>query len=137
MTFKETDFPAVLKQINKICQEEKNPAAAVEIIQEMIRIYEQIPLYPGLVNQISNAIEEEVDSDQLSPGDNVTFKAGGEFFLGRIASINDQTVTLDQTIHTESKGTMEIELNKFSECRRINTDALQQEWPELYFEDDN
>ncbi|GEM_PF-3449987 len=137
MTFKETDFPDVLDQINSICKSEKNPAAAVEIIQQVIRIYQQIPIYPGLVELVSNAIEEEVEADDLEVGDRVTFKDGGEFFLGEIEEINDNQVKLSQTIHTESRGDLEFELNKFSDCRRINTDALKQEWPELYFEDDN
>ncbi len=136
MTFKETDFPDVLDQIQSICESEKNPGAAVEIIQQVIRIYRQIPIYPGLVELVSNAIEEEVETDDLEAGDRITFKDGGQLFLGEIEEINENKIHLSQTIQTESRGKLEFELNKFSDCRRINTDALKQEWPELYFEDD-
>ncbi len=136
MTFKESDFPAVLEQIEQICEQEQNPAAAIKIIEQVLKIYQQIPLYPGLVELVSNAIEEEVEREELEAGDFISLKDGGEFYLGKIEQIEANKIKLNNVIHTESSEEKEIKLNKFADCRRINKDALQQEWPELYFEDD-
>lgn len=136
MTFKESDFPAVLDQIETICASEKDPAATVEIIRQVIKVYKQIPLYPGLVELVSNAIEEEVERDELSEGDFISLKDGNEFYLGTIKRIKPHKIQLENVIHTNSSEEKEIELNQFADYFRINEDALQQEWPELYYEDD-
>lgn len=137
MTFKQSDFPSLLHRIKQVIEATENPAVAVELIREIIDSYEDIPLYPGIVEMISYNMVEETTTSELNEGDLVEFSGNERTITGKITAVDDNEITLEKAIETDKKETEQIDKSEFEHYQKINQEALQEEWPELYFGEDS
>lgn len=137
MTFKESDFPSLLHRIKQAIESTKNPAIAVGLIREIITNYEDIPLYPGIVEMISYNMVKKLPPEELSEGDLVEFDGGKQTITGRVAEMNGDEIILEKAVETKNKEKISVDKSKFESCQKVNQEALQEEWPELYFGEDS
>ncbi|MGM0381613.1 MAG: hypothetical protein ACQEP7_06465 [bacterium] len=137
MTFKESDFPSLLHRIKQVIEATENPAVAVELIREIVEAYEDIPLYPGIVEMISYNMINETPANELSEGDLVEFADSDRAITGQVKAIENGTITLEKVLETGKSATTQVEKNEFKSCQKINQETLKEEWPELYFGEDS
>ncbi len=137
MTFKESDFPSLLHRIKQVIEGTENPAVAVELIREIVEAYEDIPLYPGIVEMISYNMVQESSVGELNEGDLVEFTTDGRALTGQIKEINGESITLQKVVETGQQDAVDIDKSELDNCQKINQEALKEEWPELYFGEDS
>jgi len=137
MTFKESDFPSLLHRIKQVIETTENPAVTVELIREIIGAYEDIPLYPGIVEMISYNMVNEIPVSELSEGDLVEFTTSNRALTGQIKSMDENSITLKKVVETGRQDSFDIDKSDLDKCQKINQEALKEEWPELYFGEDS
>ncbi|HMM59915.1 MAG TPA: hypothetical protein PKC25_07275, partial [Candidatus Rifleibacterium sp.] len=76
MSFKETDFPGLIKYLKRIVEEEKDPMLVKELVTQLVKLYEDVPLYPGIVNMCIGGVTKNVKPEELEVGQRVFIKSG-------------------------------------------------------------
>ncbi|MFP4687290.1 MAG: hypothetical protein ACLFN5_04180 [bacterium] len=133
MTFQESDFPELLKRIEQIIESTADATVAVELIQEILRTYKQVPLYPGIVKLVSFGMVEDIKAEEIKKGDLVTLNQDSKHVTGRVTANNNGELTLTAVTESEKKTEKTVNTANFETCQKIKPDALKREWPELYF----
>ncbi|HNS10487.1 MAG TPA: hypothetical protein PKN29_12350, partial [Candidatus Ozemobacteraceae bacterium] len=78
MSFKETDFPGLIKYLKRIVEEEKDPMLVKELVTQLVKLYEDVPLYPGIVNMCIGGVTKNVKPEELEVGQRVFIKSGDD-----------------------------------------------------------
>ena len=134
MSFHESDFPGLLKTVNKFNEQFKNPSISDKLIKETYKYYEIIPIYPGLIeNTISNMIEK-TESNKLKTGDWIAFEHNNNKYAGRIKNITDNSIEFSELTEIKNYKNKEISKSDIKEIIRINENQLEKDWPMLIFE---
>lgn len=84
MSFKETDFPGLIKYLKRIVEEEKDPMLVKELVTQLVKLYEDVPLYPGIVNMCIGGVTKNVKPEELEVGQRVFIKAAMTVCVNRI-----------------------------------------------------
>ena len=137
MTFRESDFPDLVNRIKEIIKSEKDPMIAVQLIREIVENYEEIPLYPGIVNGVSYDLIDTADPEELEPGDHVSVEEGERHLSGQVQSIEGGTVTLNNVVECSWSNQTNSDEADVESIRKLTLGALEREWPELIFEDES
>jgi hypothetical protein len=133
MTFKESDFPDLLKRIEQIIESTADSTVAIELIQEILRTYKQVPVYPGIVKLVSFGMVEDIEPKKIEKGDLITLNNEKKTITGRVKSNDNGKLVLAATTEAVKQTELEVDADSYSECKKIKPDALKREWPELYF----
>lgn len=136
MTFRESEFPDILNRIEEIIENQKDPMVAVQLIREIVDNYNEIPLYPGIVNGVSYDLIDSVNLDELEEGDYVAVEEGERHVTGQVQSIDGDTVSLSNAIECSWANETESTKQSIDSIQKFSLGALEREWPELIFEDD-
>ncbi|HOW27980.1 MAG TPA: hypothetical protein PK876_05730 [Elusimicrobiota bacterium] len=135
MTYKETDYPELLREIHRLGQEAKKPVPAEDLMTEVLRLQDAIPVYPGIISMCLRNLFEEVSVKDLQPGDRVSWAVDGGRIYGTVKEVQaDGNVSLsDATLLTQSKEKkVKGPAEKFF---RLRQDVLKKTWPSLVFEE--
>ena len=54
MSFKETDFTGLIGYLKGLLATQKDPMLFKAMVEKLVEIYDQLPVYPGLVNMCIN-----------------------------------------------------------------------------------
>ncbi len=134
MSFHESDFPSLIKRIGNINEKYKHPALSEKIILELGKIYDTIPIYPGLVeNTIFNMIKEVKESD-LKKGEWIAFEKSGKKYAGRIKNIDKDSIEFENLIVISEIEDKRISTSEVNNIIKINEDQLKEDWPMLIFD---
>lgn len=136
MTFKETDFPALMKFMKSFVNEESNPFLVKDMILQMVRLYESVPLYPGIVNMCVGKVKKGVDPKELVPGQKIFLKNGEDSYVGVVSKKMDDGVKLKQVQAITYEDEYEFEFDEMENVQVVNEKVLEELWPSLVFEKD-
>ncbi len=129
MTFKETEFPEILKLLNDYA-EKIYPVNL--IVKEAYNLYQKVPIYIGIVgNCLANVIKETEFKD-LKVSDIVIIKDKNTFYQGQIKKIKNGSLELKNVHEVKIKKNANLKVKK-SKVLKLNFSTLQQLWPSLSF----
>ena len=134
MTFKDSDFPDVIEDLQNILDRCENPLVAFEVLKEAFRTYFRIPYYPGLVTMCTGAMVKDEKPDELQAGEFVAFKQNGSYFFGKVKKIDDNKLELERVTELEQKESCSVDLSKVAQLQKFNFQTLEELWPTLVFE---
>lgn len=129
MTFAESEYPEILAEIDRLLSG-PNPLEGIARVRELIRIHDRIPLYPGLVGVVGNAVAEERAAEELSRGDKVAWREGRRFYLGVVKEVGRGGAVVERVLAGAPVGAKKIRRKTVTVIRG---DALKRAWPALYF----
>lgn len=134
MSFKETDFPALIKYLKKILQEETDPNLIKELLTQLVNLYEEVPIYPGIVNMCLGAIKENIKAQDLKIGQNIFVKNADDYYSGTVKSIEDDTVVLSAVKSVIAEEELDLSFKEMEQISLIKEDILKELWPSLVFD---
>ena len=134
MTFKETDFPSLLKFLKAFLNEEPNPLLFKEVVQQMIKLYEDVPLYPGIANMCMGQVYKSIGAREVMVGQKILIQSGGDTYVGTVESKEDEGVILTGVRAINSEDELEISFKEMDKVSVINDKVLEGLWPSLVFE---
>lgn len=134
MTFKETDFPSLLKFLKAFLNEEPNPLLLKDVVQQLIKLYEDVPLYPGIANMCMSQVHKTVGAREVMVGQKVFIQSGGDQYVGTVESKDEEGVTLTDVRAINAEDELEISFKEMDKVSVINDKVLEGLWPSLVFE---
>lgn len=133
MTFKETDFPSLIKFLKVLAETETNPVLFKEAVLRFVKLYEDLPLYPGIVEMcVRNAIKK-IDSKEIATGQQVFVQKGADCFVGIVIDKNADSIKLKSAVSVASKNELELKFSDMDQVKIINEKVLEELWPSLSF----
>lgn len=136
MSFHETDYPALLDYLKELIAANKNPLEFKQLVINMLEIYDQIPVYPGIAAGCSKQLEKPIKAESLAPGQTVFVKVGDDEVSGEIKSISDDAIVLKKAELLSVEENFEIEKKEMSNLRFVDKGVLKEMWPSLVFDKD-
>ncbi len=136
MTFKETDFPALIRFMKTFINQESNPFLVKDVMLQLIKMYESVPLYPGIVNMCISQVKKEVDATELTPGQKVFLKNGDDYYVGTVTKKTDDEVKMKDVYALTFEDEYEFELEDMENVQVVRESVLEEVWPSLVFDKD-
>lgn len=130
MTFKETEFPSLIRFLKSLLQEDPNPYLLHDVVKQLVALYEKAPLYPGIAEMCLAQSLKRVSADELQPGQKIYLRHGAKFLSGAVKNKNSSEVKIE----TEIDGEISIPLHELKEIRTLNHKIFEELWPSLVFE---
>ncbi len=96
MAFSETDYLRLIEAIDAIRAKVRNPLVADAILEEVLRLHDEVPVYPGLTAAYAGRVLRQAEPDELRPTTKVTFQREGRTYTGRIAAVDDGHVLVER-----------------------------------------
>ena len=134
MTFHESDYVSLNKEMVNLIRKYKNPALVVEILQEMWEIHQQVPLYPGIITMCLPSMVQEKRIGELKKGQKVLIKTRDCEVLGAIKSIKGDRIILDNPEVMKQTKSIEVKGKEINKILVLEKDVLGKVWPTLVFE---
>lgn len=136
MTFRESEFPNMVSQIDSILKRYP-PAAVAAYAEEMLRIYRAIPLYPGLVCMCMGKAFEKWDPKNPPPAKGsfvvIRLKVRG-IVAGTILSWTSKGVQIEFRDPFGELRRTRLPQKRIDEVERFRRDTLESFWPTLVFD---
>jgi len=136
MTFKETEFPSLIKFLKSFVTEETDPMLMKDMLLQFIKLYEDVPLYPGIVGMCMGKIVKTVDSKDLEVEQKVYIRSGSDCFYGTVTAKDEDGVVLGNVKTLAAEDELEIGYREMDRVAVINENVLKELWPSLVFEKD-
>ena len=133
MTYKETEFPGLIKFLKTFVNEESDPYLVKDVLLQFIKLYEDVPLYPGIVGMCMGQLVKKVDPKELSPNQKVYIKNKGDCYNGVVAKKDEDGVILKGVKSVTSEDELEFGLKEMESVVVVNDNVLQELWPSLVF----
>jgi len=88
MAFNESELIIVIKEIENILDIYKeNPLLALLKIKKVLKLYNRLPVYPGLTKSLSKVPLQEVKLESLEKEDEVVVESGKNYFSGWVKDV--------------------------------------------------
>ncbi|MDN5280420.1 MAG: hypothetical protein PWR01_4385 [Clostridiales bacterium] len=134
MSFKETDFPGLIGYLKRIVAEEKDPLLFKEMVSELVKMYDKIPVYPGIVNMCLGGLARSVRPEEVEVGQKIFIKNREDCFCGTVSEKNADGVVIKAVKSVASEDDLEIGFREMEKVTLINGDVLEEMWPSLVFD---
>jgi len=134
MSFKETDFPALIKYLKKIVEEEKDPMLVKELVTQLVKIYEDVPLYPGIVNMCISGVAKTVKPLEVQVGQRVFIRNHEDCYCGTVDSKDGEGIVLKGVKSVTSEDELDLGYREMEKVTVINNEVLKEMWPSLVFD---
>lgn len=134
MSFKETDFPGLIGYLKKIVAEEKDPLLFKEMVAELVKLYDQVPVYPGIVNMCLGGLCKGIRPEEVEIGQRVFVKNREDCFCGTVSEKNSEGVVLKAVRSVAADDDLELGFREMEKVTIINGDVLKEMWPSLVFD---
>ncbi|MBF0548834.1 MAG: hypothetical protein HQM08_30720 [Candidatus Riflebacteria bacterium] len=134
MTFKETDFPALIKFLKTMMNEETDPIIIKETVLKLIKLYDEIPLYPGIVSMCMARIIKQMNPREIQVGQKVFIKNGDDTYSGMVNSVDSEGISLKGVKSFTSEDELEVGFKEMDRVAMINEKILEETWPSLVSE---
>jgi hypothetical protein len=133
MTFQESDYPNLKKDIINLIDKYKNPALVVEILKEIWETHKRIPIYPGIISMCLAGMVKKKKIKELTPGEKVLVKTGNQEILGTVKSIGKKEILLENPDIVRSPKNVKVKNKAVKELLAMERDVLEKIWPTLVF----
>ena len=133
MSFKETDFTGLMGYLKGLLATQKDPMLFKAMVAKLVEIYDQLPVYPGLVNMCINQARKEVDVKDIKQGQTVYLTTKEGMISGVVVKTGKKISLKNVMTATESK-TVEVDAKKINKVEFINENVVNELWPSLVFD---
>lgn len=134
MTFKETDFPGLIKFLKSFITEESDPVLVKDVVLQLVKLYEEVPLYPGIAGMCIGNVVKVVDHKDVQVGEKIYIQNGKNCYFGTVVGKSSDGIKLKEVKSVTSGAELEIEFGKMGRVRVINERVLEELWPSLMFD---
>ena len=135
MTFQESDYPNLKKQMVNLIHKYKNPALVVEVLKEIWETHKQIPIYPGIISMCLPSMVKEKKIGELKKGDRVFIKTGTIEILGTIKSKKKDSILLENPEMVKKPKSVEVKSKEIRKILALEKGVLGKIWPTLVFKE--
>ena len=133
MSFKETDFTGLIGYLKGLLATQKDPVLFKAMVAKMVEIYDQLPVYPGLVNMCIGQAQKAVDVKDIKKGQKVYIETKDGFVAGVVAKTGKK-LSLSNVVTTGSSKTVDVDCSKINKVFTINESVVNELWPSLVFD---
>ncbi len=133
MSFKETDFTGLIGYLKGLLATQKDPMLFRAMVEKMVEIYDQLPIYPGLVNMCISQAKKNVEPKDLKKGQTVFIETDDGYISGVITKTGKKLSVKNAMVATEEK-TSEVDLGEIKNVLTINENIVKELWPSLVFD---
>lgn len=133
MSFKETDFTGLIGYLKGLLATQNDPVLFKALVAKMVDIYDQLPVYPGLVNMCIGQAQKSVEVNDLKKGQKVYIETKDGFVAGVVAKTGKK-ISISKAVTTNSSKTVELDSSKIDKVFTINEDVVKELWPSLVFD---
>jgi len=134
MSFKESEFPDLIKKVHALCESFEDASISKEILDEIVALYNQIPIYPGIVSMcISNYLKK---SETLQKGAKVFLKLSDGYVIGKFDKEENGKIFLKDAVRLQKQKKITLDKEEVKEAVEIKSDTLRTTWPTLFFEEE-
>jgi hypothetical protein len=134
MSFKETDFPGLMVYLKKLLAEEKDPLLFRELVAQIVQMYDQIPVYPGIVNMCVGQSAKAIDPKEVEVGQKIFVRNHDDCFSGRVSEKNDDGIVLKEALTVAEDEELELGFKEMEKVTLVNENTLKEIWPSLVFD---
>lgn len=133
MTFKETDFPGLIKFLKGFVKEGTDPILVKDVVMQLVKLYEDVPLYPGIVSMCMGGLVKNQDPKTVEIGQKVFIRNREDCYVGTVVSKDDVGVTLKGVKSVTNEDELELGFKEMEKVTIINEKVLEEMWPSLVF----
>ena len=133
MSFKETDFTGLIGYLKGLLATQKDPMLFKAMVEKLVEIYDQLPVYPGLVNMCINQARKDVDVKDIKKGQTVYLTTKEGMIAGVVAKTGKKISLKNVMTATETKS-VDVDVKKISKAEMINDRVVNELWPSLVFD---
>ena len=133
MSFKETDFTGLIGYLKGLLATQKDPMLFKAMVAKMVEIYDQLPVYPGLVNMCINQARKDVDVKDIKKGQTVYLTTKEGMVSGVVAKTGNK-ISLKNVMTAAEAKTLDVDVKKISKAELINENVVNELWPSLVFD---
>ena len=135
MTFQESDYPNLKREIINLIHKYRNPALVVEILKEIWETHKRIPIYPGIISMCLPSMVKEKKTEELKRGEKVLIKTRTLEILGTIKSSGKKRITLKNPEIVRRPKSVEVKSKEIRKILALEKGVLGKIWPTLVFKD--
>ncbi len=133
MSFKETDFTGLIGYLKGLLATQKDPMLFKAMVAKLVEIYDQLPVYPGLVNMCINQARKDIDVKDVKKGQTVYITTKEGMFSGVVAKTGKK-ISLKNVMTASETKTVDVDVKKINKVEMINDDVVKELWPSLVFD---
>ncbi len=133
MTYKETDFPGLLRYLKTVATDEADPFLLKQVVLQLVKLYDEVPVYPGIVNMCLGKVIKNVPAADVEVGQKVYIKNREDCYMGTVASKDEDGITLSHVRQVMSEDELELGYKEMEKVSVINDKVLEELWPSLVF----
>lgn len=134
MSFKETDFPGLITYLKNLVKNEKDPVLFKELVEQLVEMYDQLPIYPGIVNMCIGQAAKAADAKALEVGQQVSLKVDEDSISGVVKSKTPKGLVLKNATIATLDDEFEVEFREITKATVINKNVVKELWPSLVFD---
>ncbi|MGI6446878.1 MAG: hypothetical protein ACOX2I_14480 [Candidatus Ozemobacteraceae bacterium] len=134
MSFKETDFPGLITYLKNLVKNEKDPVLFKELVEQLVEMYDQLPIYPGIVNMCIGQAAKAADAKALEVGQQVSLKVDEDSISGVVKSKTPKGLVLKNATIATLDDEFEVEFREITKATVINKNIVKELWPSLVFD---
>lgn len=134
MSFKETDFPALIKFLKAFVARETDPLLLRDVLTQLIKLYEEVPLYPGIVSMCIGGVVKEANPRELALGQKIYIRNREDCYFGTVVNKDEDGVTIKGVKSVTAEDELELGYKEMEKVNVLNEKVLEEMWPSLVFE---
>ncbi len=135
MTFQESDYPGLKREMVNLIHKYKNPALVVEVLKEIWETHKQIPIYPGIISMCLPSMVKEKKIGELKKGERVLIKTGTLEILGTVKLKKKDRIVLENSEVLKRPKSREVKNEEVKKVLSLERGVLEKIWPTLVFKD--
>lgn len=134
MSFKETDYAELLQFLKRLLNEERDPLLFRERVAEMVKIYDELPIYPGIVNMCASMAAKQIQPQEAEIGQKIFIKSDEDFYCGTVSKKTDEGVVIREAKSSVDETEIDFSWCEMNEVTTINHNVVNDLWPSLVFQ---
>jgi len=135
MTFQESDYPGLKREMINLIHKYKNPALVVEVLKEIWETHKQVPIYPGIISMCLPSMVKEKKIGELKKGERVLIKTKTLDILGTIKSKKKDSIMLESLEIVKKSKSGEVKNKEVKNILAVEKGTLEKIWPTLVFKE--
>lgn len=135
MTFQESDYPGLKREMINLIHKYKNPALVVEVLKEIWETHKQVPIYPGIISMCLPSMVKEKKIGELKKGERVLIKTKTLDILGTIKSEKKDSIMLESLEIVKKSKSGEVKNKEVKNILAVEKGTLEKIWPTLVFKE--
>jgi len=135
MTFQESDYPGLKREMINLIHKYKNPALVVEVLKEIWETHKQVPIYPGIISMCLPSMVKEKKIGELKKGERVLIKTKTLDILGTIKSKKKDSIMLESLEIVKKSKSVEVKNKEIKNILAVEKGTLEKIWPTLVFKE--